>query len=89
MAYSKSINIFLPTGLADGPIELEMLNWNGNVIKIPRKKVGNYADQGLDYPGIYFLFCKEDNGQEAVYVGEAENLLLRLKQHIQSHNAGK
>lgn len=89
MAYSKSINIFLPSGSADGPIELEMLNWNGSVIKIPRKEVGNYVDQGLDCPGVYFLFCKEDNAQESVYVGEAENLLLRLKQHIQSHNAGK
>lgn len=28
MTYSKSINIFLPTGTSDGPIELEMLNWN-------------------------------------------------------------
>ena len=89
MAYSKSINIFLPTGSAEGPIELEMLNWNGMVIKVPRKEVPTYADVELDKPGIYFLFCKNDNGEEAVYVGEAENLLKRLKQHIQDYNSYK
>lgn len=47
MPYSKSINIFLPTGLADGPIELEMLNWNGVVIKIPRKEVSTYEGAEL------------------------------------------
>lgn len=89
MAYSKSINIFLPTGASDGPIELEMLNWNGMIIKIPRKEVSTYSDVVLDKPGIYFLFCKDEGNGESVYVGEAENLLLRLKQHIQSNNAGK
>lgn len=89
MAYSKSINIFLPTGASDGPIELEMLNWNGIIIKIPRKEVSTYSDVELDKPGIYFLFCNDEGDGEAVYVGEAENLLLRLKQHIQSNNAGK
>lgn len=89
MAYSKSINIFLPTGASDGPIELEMLNWNGMIIKIPRKEVSTYTDVELDKPGIYFLFCKDEGNGESVYVGEAENLLLRLKQHIQSNNAGK
>lgn len=72
MAYSKSINIFLPTGSADGPIELEMLNWNGMVIKIPRKEVSAYGDVGLDTPGIYFLFCKDGEAGEAVYVGERD-----------------
>ena len=89
MAYSKSINIFLPTGSSDGPIELEMLNWNGMVIKIPRKEVYTYNGVELDKPGIYFLFCKEEGIGESVYVGEAENLLQRLKQHIQSNNSGK
>lgn len=81
--------MFLPTGSSDGPIELEMLNWNGMVIKIPRKEVSTYSDIELDKPGIYFLFCKDEGEGESVYVGEAENLLLRLKQHIQSNNASK
>lgn len=89
MAYSKSINIFLPTGASNGPIELEMLNWNGMIIKIPRKEVSTYSDVELDKPGIYFLFCKDEGDGESVYVGEAENIHLRLKQHIQSNNSGK
>ena len=39
MAYSKPINVFLPTESSDGPIELEMLNWNGKVIKFREKKL--------------------------------------------------
>lgn len=89
MVYSKSINLFLPTGASDGPIELEMLNWNGMIIKIPRKEVSTYSDVELDKPGIYFLFCKDEGEGKSVYVGEAENLLLRLKQHIQSNHTGK
>jgi hypothetical protein len=89
MAYSKSINIFLPTGSSDGPIELEMLNWNGMVIKVPRKEVDTYTGVELNKPGIYFLFCKSEETGESVYVGEAENLLLRLKQHISDHKNGK
>jgi hypothetical protein len=88
MAYSKSINIFLPTGSADGPIELEMLNWNGNAIKVPRKNVDNYDSDELNNPGIYFLFCYCEEDGESVYVGEAENLLKRLKQHIQNNKKG-
>lgn len=89
MSYSKSINIFLPKGSSEGPIELEMLNWNGSVIKLPRKEVASYSDVELDKPGIYFLFCKDDHGDDSVYVGEAENLLKRLKQHIQDYNSEK
>ncbi|QAT40675.1 GIY-YIG nuclease family protein [Clostridium sp. JN-9] len=89
MAYSKSINIFLPTGSSDGPIELEMLNWNGMVIKLPRKEVNTYTGAELNKPGIYFLFCNSEETGESVYVGEAENLLLRLKQHINDHKNGK
>ena len=57
MSYSKSINIYLPKGNSEGPIELEMLNWNGAVIKLPRKEVATYSDVELDKTGIYFLFC--------------------------------
>lgn len=89
MSYSKSINMFLPTGAADGPIELEMLNWNGVVVKIPRKEVSTYSGVEINTPGVYFLFCKNEEAGESVYVGEAENLMSRLKQHIQANNSGK
>lgn len=79
MAYSKSINIFLPTGPSDGPIVLEMLNWNGIVIKIPRKDVDTYAGDELNNPRIYFLFCSSEESGQSGYVGEVEMILKRLK----------
>ena len=39
--------------------------------------------------GVYFLFCKEDDGTEAVYIGEAENVKERLVQHIRDYQAEK
>lgn len=93
MTYSKAINIFLPTGSSDGPIELDMLNWNGRVVKLPRKDVAEYSatdeDGKLDVPGIYFLFSVDEEKNECVYVGEAENILRRLKQHIMDYNSEK
>ena len=35
-----------------------------------------------------FLFCEED-GQGAVYIGEAENVLERLNGHLRDYQAGK
>lgn len=39
--------------------------------------------------GIYFLFCKEDDGADSVYIGEAENVKERLVQHIRDYNSEK
>lgn len=89
MAYSKSINIYLPSGTSDGIIKVRLANWNGRVIKIPRKEVSDYKENELSCPGVYFLFCEKDNNSTDIYVGETEDLLKRLKQHIQLYNADK
>ena len=39
--------------------------------------------------GVYFLFCKEDDGTDSVYIGEAENIKERLVQHIRDSQAEK
>ncbi|MEE1324370.1 MAG: GIY-YIG nuclease family protein [Bifidobacteriaceae bacterium] len=39
--------------------------------------------------GIYFLFGKDDKGSNCVYIGESENILERLRQHIGAYNRGK
>lgn len=39
--------------------------------------------------GVYFLFCKEDDGSDSVYIGEAENVKERLVQHLRDHQAEK
>lgn len=39
--------------------------------------------------GVYFLFCEDERGINSVYIGEAENILDRLKQHIRDYDKNK
>ena len=38
---------------------------------------------------MYFLFCEEQSGSPSVYIGESENMLERLRQHMQDYKSGK
>lgn len=39
--------------------------------------------------GVYFLFCKEEDGSDSVYIGEAENVKERLVQHLRDYQTEK
>lgn len=89
MAYGKSIELFLVNGSADSLITAELSNWNGKAIKIPRIEVASCNREDITQAGIYFLFCKEDDGTDSVYIGEAENVKDRLVQHIRDYQSEK
>lgn len=89
MAYGKSIELFLVNGSADSLITAELSNWNGKAIKIPRIEVASCNRDDITQAGVYFLFCKEDDGSDSVYIGEAENVKERLVQHLRDHQAEK
>lgn len=89
MAYGKTIELFLVNGTADSLITAELSNWNGKAIKIPRTEVPGCARDDLRGIGIYFLICQGEDGIDSVYIGEAEVIHDRLKQHIADHQSGK
>lgn len=89
MTYGKSIELFLVNGTADSIITAELSNWNGKAIKIPRIEVATCNRDDISQAGVYFLFCKEDDGTDSVYIGEAENLKDRLTQHIRDSQMEK
>lgn len=89
MAYGKAIELFLVNGTAESLITAELSNWNGKAIKIPRKEVQQCKREDIKNAGVYFLFCKENNGNDSVYIGEAENILDRLNQHLRDYNIDK
>lgn len=89
MAYGKSIELFLVIGTADSLITAELSNWNGKAIKIPRIEVASCTRDDITQAGIYFLFCKEDDGSDSVYIGEAENVKERLVQHLRDYQSEK
>ena len=89
MAYGKSIELFLANGNADSLIIAELSNWNGKAIKIPRIEVSGCNREDFASAGVYFLFCKEDDGTDSVYIGEAENIKERLVQHLRDYQSEK
>jgi len=89
MAYGKSIELFLVNGTADSLIIAELSNWNGKAIKIPRIEVSSCERDDIVQAGVYFLFCKEDDGSDSVYIGEAENVKERLVQHLRDYQSEK
>ena len=90
MAYGKTVTIYFDNGTPDGIITASLSNWNGVCIKAPRSEIPRKDYEELDAPGVYFLVCTDtDDGQDAVYIGEAENVRARLKLHIQDYSSGR
>lgn len=87
--YGKAIELFLVNGTADSLVTAELSNWNGKAIKIPRTEVSTCARDDIKGFGIYFLICQDDDGTDSVYIGEAENVLERLTQHLRDYQSGK
>lgn len=84
MMRGKTIRQFLLDGIPDGRWISELSNWTGKAYKIPRTYVNLCTDRKeLNYTGVYFLFGQnDDDGMPQVYIGEAENIMSRIKQHL-------
>ena len=75
-------------GTADSIITAELSNWNGLAVKIPRTEIQDYAREDISGAGVYFLFCQDDNASNSVYIGESEDMLERLRQHLRDYQSG-
>jgi hypothetical protein len=83
MAHGKTIKLFLIDGDSNGRMSCELSNWTGKAYKIPRIKVKECTDRDdLNNTGIYLLFGKDDEDDDLVYIGEAESVFNRFKQHL-------
>lgn len=87
--HGKAIELFLVNGTPESLITAELSNWNGKAIKIPRTEVNSCNRDDIKGVGVYFLMCQEDDGTDSVYIGEAENVLDRLSQHLRDSQSGK
>lgn len=83
MAFSKTIQMFIFDGNPNGRIMCELSNWNGRVYKISRNEIAEFTKRDdSENTGVYFLFGKDEDNNDTVYIGEAERILFRLKQHL-------
>lgn len=84
----KKITMFLMDGDPSGLISVDLSNWSGKSYKIPRSRINDCKDiddlSSETSTGIYFLFGKSDNDKDAVYLGETEGILTRLRQHLKN-----
>lgn len=70
-------------GNPNGRIMCELSNWNGRVYKVARNDLAKFEERNdAQNTGVYFLFGKNIDGDETVYIGEAEKICTRLKQHL-------
>lgn len=87
MAFDKTLNMLIFDGDPNGMIMCELSNWNGRVYKVSRKKLNDfYARKDSSNTGVYFLLGKDDEFKNTIYIGEAEEIKRRLKQHIDDEN---
>ena len=80
---AATIKLFLPKGEAQSLRTAELLNWTGKAIAGPRSELDDLlARDELDKSGVYILIGVDaDTGKQAAYIGEAEVVRDRLKQH--------
>lgn len=81
--FDKTIQMYIFDGNPNGRIMCELSNWNGRVYKVSRNDIAGFSKrQDSQFTGVYFLFGKDDENNDTIYVGEAEDVLKRLKQHL-------
>ena len=84
--FNKTIQMFIFDGNPNGRIMCELSNWNGRVYKIARNELNLFSDRcDANNTGIYFLFGKNELNKDSIYIGEAEKVSDRLKQHLNDH----
>jgi len=80
---SATIKLFLPHGDAMRLRVVEVSNWTGKALAAPRTELDDLLQrEESEKSGVYFLFGAEpDTGEPLAYIGEAEIVRDRLKQH--------
>jgi hypothetical protein len=81
-ARPTSIRIFLTDGLPDGIRIISKSNWTGQAVVAGRSQLGEALQrEELNRPGVYTLLGPGNAGASQIYIGEADILRERIKQH--------
>jgi hypothetical protein len=87
MPPGKTIRLYLIDGSATGPelsgMGAEIINRTGQVVLVPRSELHELAGrEQLRGTGIYILVGPSEHGDtDRVYLGEADSVYWRLKEH--------
>jgi hypothetical protein len=84
MERGKSIRIYLKDGTVSGIKQAEVVTRTILAFSCPRNKLADLNkifQKETNRPGVYFLFGDESAVPQIAYIGEAENVWERLKNH--------
>lgn len=89
MNNGKAFNLFLLDGEVTGRIKCTLPSWSGLAYKIPRTYLDTCKERAhLKQSGVYFLFGKNNEDEDTVYIGQAgirkngEGVLFRVVEHL-------
>lgn len=85
----KKLTVYMIDGTEYGPRLSEIGNWVGKAIYSPRSAINKIIKRKeFDNPGVYCLKGDpvDEAFEEKIYIGEAENIRARLKQHLSDAN---
>lgn len=93
MANGKQIRVYLVDGTPGGLLTAEIMNWTGHVVAAPRSDIADLlARDEVRRTGVYLLIGDDPESQapsgKAVYVGEGDDIAVRLRQHARPEDAG-
>lgn len=91
MIQGRSIRLFLVDGTPNGLLSAEIMNWTGHVLTGPRSKLIELVQRPeCGRTGIYFLVGPdpENSLRPQVYIGESDDVGIRLKQHNRPEDKG-
>lgn len=80
MILAKTIEIYLPTGDATKVSQARITTEAIRIIYVTKSEVENRKSD-LDDIGCYILTGLDNDGEKMVYIGESENVYIRLQDH--------
>ncbi|MGD9990484.1 GIY-YIG nuclease family protein [Pseudonocardia sp.] len=79
----KQIKLFLVDGTPGGLTTAEIPNWTGHVVSASRSDLGKLLSRDeAERTGVYLLLGSDELGETRCYIGEADVVGTRLKQHV-------
>lgn len=93
MANGKQIKVYLVDGTPGGLLTAEIMNWTGHAVAAPRSNVAELlARDEVRRTGVYLLIGDDPESLapsgKAVYVGEGDDIGVRLRQHARPEAGG-
>ena len=91
MSFGKQLNLFLVDGKPGGLLTAEVGGWTGHITAAPRARMKELLQrEEASRTGVYILLGEDPEAPEGVraYIGEGDEIGIRLKAHAQLPEKG-